>query len=140
MDELERYREYLCCLARQQLDVRLRAKVDASDVVNQTLHEAYTAIAKVEGRCLREQLAWLRRILANNLADAIRAFKGPARDVRREVSLAASLEMSSDRLEQLSMADQSTPSARAVKNEEVLRLSAALGRLPEDQCLGSELE
>jgi RNA polymerase sigma-70 factor, ECF subfamily len=78
-------------------------------------------------------LAWLRAILANALAVAARRFEAQARDPGRERSLEAELEGSASRLEGLLAADQTSPSERAVRGEELLRLARTLARLPEDQ-------
>jgi len=77
--------------------------------------------------------AWLRQMLACNLADAIRALARAKRDVARERSLEADLEASSARLAGWLAAEQSTPSQQAQRHEEVLRLAEALATLPEAQ-------
>jgi RNA polymerase sigma-70 factor (ECF subfamily) len=130
---LEDYREYLRLLAQLQLDRRLQGKVDLSGVVQQTMLEAHQAFSKGEFGDGERLAAWLRRILANNLADEIRKLRAARRDLRRERSLEAAIDQSSLRLEAWLAADGPSPSAHVQRQEQALRLSAALARLPDAQ-------
>lgn len=130
---LGRFRDYLRLLARAQFDPRLRAKVDPSDVVQQTLLEAYEKLDQFRGGSDAECAGWLRQALARNLADVLRAFGQDKRDLARERSLEESLHASSARLE-CWLADGATPAAeQAERQERALRLAAVLAELPEAQ-------
>ena len=79
---LESFREYLRLLARMNMDPRLQAKVDPSDLVQQTLLKAHEKQDQFRGRTEAERAAWLRTILANQMADALRQVSPPARAPR----------------------------------------------------------
>ncbi len=136
---LERYRSYLMLLVRLQLQPPLRGKVDLSGVVQQTLWEAVRLLEKDGIRGTEEPTALLRRLLANNLADEFRRHQAQKRGGGRERSLEAALDRSSACLEGILAAKQSSPSQRAERNEDLLRLSQALEQLPEAQRLAVEL-
>jgi RNA polymerase sigma-70 factor (ECF subfamily) len=145
---LGRFREYLLLLARLQLGDQVRAKFDASDVVQQTLLEAHRKRSQFRGQSEAEMASWLRQMLACNLADAFRAQGRAKRDVAKEKSLEAELDASSARLVGWLAAEQSTPSQQAQGHEEILQLAEALAALPVAQrealfmrhCQGLSLE
>ena len=130
--ELDRYRSYLLLLARMQLDARPRLKLDASDIVQQTLLEAHAKRDQFQGH--KEAFAaWLRKSLANNIRDSLRRARRQRRDVTREQSLEAALDQSSERVAACLAADQTSLTGRVIRNENLLRLSHAILALPELQ-------
>ena len=137
--ELSRFRPYLLMLARLQFDEELQAKLDESDIVQQTLLEAHRSLANFRGTSDWEKAAWLRRILARNMADELRNFRRGKRDVRLEAALQAALNESSVRLERWLTSEDGTPSDCAMANEQLVVLAAALLKLPEDQRRAVEL-
>ena len=129
-DLLESYRDYLRLLARLELHPRLRARLDPSDIVQQTLLQAHQALEQFQGEGDAALAAWLRQILARNLAMALRDHARAMRDVRRERELQAALDRSSARLESWLAADQTSPSLRAERNEQLQRAATVPGRCP----------
>ena len=139
--DLERFRAYLGLLARLEIAPRLREKVDLSGVVQQTLLEAHQGFKDDSGRPKTEAeiTAWLRSILSHNLTDVLRKLKTRKRDIRREFSLDKALDQSASRLEQWLAIEQSSPSQRAIRQEELLRMAETLAMLPEGQRRAIEL-
>jgi len=139
---LESYRNYLCLLARLQLaplDANVRAKLEASDLVQEALLKAHQGRAQLHARTEVEVSGWLRRILANTLIDAIRRLHSRNRDVRLEQSLEGCLEESSARLESLLADEHSSQGEREVREARLLQLAEALMQLPQDQRTAVEL-
>ena len=131
--QFERFRHYLKLLARLQLGARLSARIDPSDVVQQTLMEAFQKRDQFRGTTSAEETAWLRKILARNVADALRTAESLKRDVSRERSLDEQLDQSSARLGAWLALEQPTPSEHAQLHEHAILLADALTRLPESQ-------
>jgi RNA polymerase sigma-70 factor, ECF subfamily len=135
---LTRYREYLLLLARLQIDPHMRAKVDPSDVVQEALMKAHKAFAEFRGETEQQLAAWLRTILTNTLANAIRAHG--RRGGSAEHSLDATLEESSVRLERWLADGELSPEQIASQNEQLVRLAGALALLPDDQRCAIEMK
>ena len=116
---IERFRSYLLLLARMQIDPRQPMRIEASDIVQQTLLEAHQAVHTFTGD-ESGLAAWLRNILANNIRDAFRRQQRQKRDARREVSLHEDLSRSEVRLAACLADSGQKPSQHAVRNEELM--------------------
>ncbi len=138
-ESLEPFRRYLHLLGRLELDACFLGKLDLSGVVQLTLVEASTDWSEFAGKTKAELLVWLRRIFTNNLTDEIRRCVALKRDVLRERSLEAAFEESSVRVEAWLASEDSSPSQRASREEELVRLADALAQLPADQRAAVEL-
>ena len=134
---LEQYADYLRLLARLHVDPRMRSRLDPSDVVQQTLLIAHEKLGQFRGRTHAQMAAWLRAILASTLAQAARWFYRNSPERARSLDYA--IEESSTRLESWLTQDDSTPSRKAVKAEQLLILAEALAGLPENQRTAVEL-
>jgi RNA polymerase sigma-70 factor (ECF subfamily) len=126
-------RSYLGLVARAQLESWLRAKVDASDLVQQSLLEAHRDFDRFEGRTEAEWLAWLRHILSNNVADQVRHYRGTQkRQARREVPLRHPADDSQTFGASEPIARDPTPSQQLICRDRDLQLTEALERLSSD--------
>ena len=126
-------RSYLGFAARAQVESWLRVKVDASDLVQQTMLEAHRDFDNFQGASEQEWLGWLRKILAHNVADFVRRYRGTAkRQVRREVPFCDPLTTGMGRGAPEPAAPDGTPSQEFLRLDSELRLAAALEELPED--------
>lgn len=130
---LASYNDYLTLLARVQIGRRIQGKVDPADVVQETFLDAHRQFAQFRGTTEAELVAWLRRILAGQLALTMRKFLGTkSRDVGLERELGAQLDHSSESMDR-DLADSiSTPSQRVSRREQAVLLADALAKLPDD--------
>ena len=87
---LEPFRDYLLLVANQELEPELRAKLGASDLVQETFLGAQRDLAAFRGRTESEWRLWLRGILVHLLANHRRQYRSTdKRRVDREVPLAS---------------------------------------------------
>jgi RNA polymerase sigma-70 factor, ECF subfamily len=128
---LDACRGYLLLIAQSELGPELRAKGGASDVVQETLVDAYRDFARFGGQSEAELLHWLRRLLLNNLADFARLYRESGkRQLGREVGLDDG-GSSAGRGGGLA-APGPSPSGEALAHEQGEEVRAALERLPDD--------
>jgi RNA polymerase sigma-70 factor (ECF subfamily) len=128
---LERFRDDLRRMVAARLDRRVAARVDPSDVVQETLIEADRRFEEY----LRERpipfLAWLRQIAANRIMENHRLHIAVRkRSVTFEATGGALPDESGFALAQLEIADGSTPSDRLIRQEKQEQIRRAVASLP----------
>ena len=129
---LEICRQYLLLVANQALDEQLQAKGGGSDLVQDTFFEAQRDFAKFTGSTRDEMLAWLRRILLNNVANFRRFhLETGKRNAGLERSIQDDPSASNPGVEIPS--PQQSPSQCAINQERMAALDHALSRLSAEQ-------
>jgi RNA polymerase sigma-70 factor, ECF subfamily len=133
---LQLYANYLKLVVLAQLEHNLRTRVSPSDVIQETFFEAHRDFVQFRGTTTPEFLAWLRKILVNNLCRVVEQhLLAEKRDVRREVSLerlATALEQSTARLEAIIPDPGISPSGVLQQREREVALADQLAELPAD--------
>jgi RNA polymerase sigma-70 factor (ECF subfamily) len=104
--------------------------------VQEAFFEAHRDFNQFRGQSTAEFVAWLRRIVVNNILRVVEQhLLAEKRDVRREISLdeiGRRLEQSTVRLETLLAVETDSPSHCAVRREHEIQLADALAELPDD--------
>jgi len=139
-DEQARNRLFTACrsfvglCARAHLEKRLQRKVDASDLVQQSMLDAHRGFEDFDGTTSEEWFAWLNRVVARNAVDLVRHYVvAERRAVGRERSFdSAGGDNSEFRGPPEPAAPQQTPSEIVIHWERHMELAAAIEELPED--------
>lgn len=131
IDELlAKYRPYLRLIAARQLDSIIANRLSASDIVQQTLLEAFRDGALFRGNTEAQFVAWLKAILNNNIAQATQThILTHKRSVRRERPMAGSDGQTAIH----PPAASDSPSGAAMQGESAMILAQQMESLPEDQ-------
>jgi RNA polymerase sigma-70 factor (ECF subfamily) len=129
----EMCRNYVAVVAQTQVESWCRGKCDPSDLVQQTLLEAYRGFKAFEGATGPEWLSWLRGILRHNAIDFARRYAATEkRRVGREIRIGPLGEDSSSARCAEPLDDGASPSAELLAHERELMLTDALARLSPD--------
>jgi RNA polymerase sigma-70 factor (ECF subfamily) len=121
-------RRYLLLMAEHELTTIVHSKIAPSDIVQDTLIEAWRDFVDFRGATEEELLGWLRRILRNNVSNVHRHFEAEKRQVDREISLEGG---EADALMHHSVQKIETPSMHAQARERDEQLEKAMQQLPE---------
>lgn len=123
----DRHLPALRARVRRRLPPTLRAKVSASDVVQDAYLAAFERIGEFREQGDGSFGRWLRRIVENKIVDEIRRHVEAAkRDARREVRLPTGNEA------KVPENRRRSPSAEFVAAEDAAALRAAIANLPSD--------
>jgi len=116
-DLLALYHNYLNLIARTSLDRGLRAKADPSDMVQETMLNAHANFGQFQGKTEAELIAWLRQILARQVAGLARRFRTGARKTTRELSFDEVLRNSSMAIDKFVVDAGPSPSSAYQRRE-----------------------
>ncbi|MGB7343928.1 MAG: sigma-70 family RNA polymerase sigma factor [Pirellulaceae bacterium] len=131
-----RLRPWLQMVADRELPDRLRGRVDASDIVQQTLLKAWQGEAEYAGETHEQRLAWLRMIVKNTVRDHQRRLLGTEkRGQGREYAATDVFDEDTPGLSHSALAGGQTVSGELVVAEQWAALQQSLGKLSNEQRL-----
>jgi RNA polymerase sigma-70 factor (ECF subfamily) len=132
------YRPYLRWVAGHRLPRVVQKRVDASDIVQQTLLDAIRGLPEFRGATEPEFTAWMMRLLERNVLMSVRNNTLAKRDVRLEQNWTDG--SGSAVMIWHSLADDgSSPTSSVFRGEAALHLAVALEKLPPEQRMAVEL-
>ena len=129
---IDEFRTYLALLARVQLHRYLQAKLDDSDLVQETCLQAHQGFGQFRGKTEAEFMHWLRKIMAHTAANMIRHYSQQKRDVRIEQQFERELDRSSISLGNIVAAPDSSPSQRVARRERAKIFADAIAALKDE--------
>ena len=127
IDEIQ---DYLSQVANHQIDDRLRKKVGASDIVQNSLLKVVECLEQFKGKTSLELRGWLKQIVIHEIQAKRRYFGTRKRDVSREVEDSNS---PSGQLAPLLADGNPTPGTEAIAKERIAAFNEALEKLSSDQ-------
>lgn len=124
---LDRYRPLLRARARESLPPQVLARIDESDVVQQTCLLVVRQLDQLRGRTVSEFVAWLLQVHQHNLLNMVEYHRGAARRriAREQPGAEAAVAHLPGRL--------TSPSQKAVRGERRRLLEDCISRLPNSQ-------
>jgi RNA polymerase sigma-70 factor, ECF subfamily len=122
---LEASQAYLLWITRRELSPDFLPRSGGSDLVQETFLEAHRDFASFRGESDAELLAWLRRLLRNNIANCVRHHQAAKRGAGRVVSL-------SNRHAELAADDSGQPGDALERADEVAMFTRLANGLPAD--------
>lgn len=122
---LESFRPYVRVIVQGVGEGRLRARVETSDLIQDTMLEAHRSFGQFRGVTVAELAVWLRQIALRSAGHSVRTMLGTGkRDPAREEAVAD--------LDALTADSGSSPSAQAIRQEQATQMTAVLAQLPLD--------
>ena len=128
----DQYRNYLKMIARMLGDKAASARVDPSDLVQETLLRAHQRFQQFQGKSEPELTGWLRQILTRIVIDFARRDTASNRQLDRQHSLNELLDDSLDHVDRFLADKNASPSHCAEQREMGVILANALATLSAD--------
>ena len=127
---LEQLRSYCLLMAKSNLDPATRARVNPSDIVQETFAKVATSFGDFRGASAVEFRGWVKTILENQIKEQQRKQRQQKRDVRREAKLDFNDESRNLGMEPI--AGSLTPQSQALAKEELAQLRNHLSNLSDE--------